>query len=171
MQRKLKIKDLTPRKDSSFRQGYFHPTVPTKYYGDPTKIICRSGWERKFCQYCDTQESVVLWGSEPVEIPYVHPFTVDKNGRPAIKPYNVDFYMKVRTGEDTFKEYLVEVKPAKKLKAPKRPTGTITTKKLEGYNVQVKEYFTNLAKFKAAEDFAEARGWKFVVITEQFLFS
>jgi hypothetical protein len=51
----------------------YRPSFPSKYKGDPTNIICRSSWERKFCHWCDLNESIIEWGSEEFYIPYLSP--------------------------------------------------------------------------------------------------
>ena len=42
----------------------FKPSFPKKYKGDSDNIICRSSWERRFCNYCDLNENILQWGSE-----------------------------------------------------------------------------------------------------------
>ena len=162
--RSLNIKSLVPRKDSPYRQGYYKLINPAKYLGDPNKIIFRSSWEKKFAVYCDTNDRITSWSSEPVAIPYLNPV----NGE--MKPYNVDFYVRVQTGEKTYKEYLVEVKPSKQLKQPVQPTGRVTEKRMTAYTTQMQTYLINLSKFKAAKNYAESRGWQFIVVTEAFIF-
>ena len=49
-------------------KGKYRPTRPYKYKGDPTKIIYRSLWERKFMQYCDSTTNVLEWGSEEIAL-------------------------------------------------------------------------------------------------------
>ncbi len=51
----------------------FKPSFPKKYNGNAKNIICRSSWERRFCNYCDINESIIEWGSEEFFIPYVSP--------------------------------------------------------------------------------------------------
>ena len=51
----------------------FKPSFPQKYQGDPNNIICRSSWERRFCNYCDTNPNILRWASEEFSIPYVSP--------------------------------------------------------------------------------------------------
>ncbi len=34
-------------------KSLFKPTKPKKYKGDVNNIICRSSWERRFCNWCD----------------------------------------------------------------------------------------------------------------------
>ena len=165
MARKLNIKNLVPRKNGHFRQGYFVPCYPEKYIGDANKIIFRSGYEHKFATFCDTNDGVIAWSSETVQVPYVHP--IEK----IVRPYNIDFYVKIRQQDNTYKEYIVEVKPAKQLKAPQAPTGAVNEKRILAYHTQVKNYLINLAKFNAAKAYAKDRGWEFVVVTEVFLFN
>ena len=54
-------------------KGKYRPTRPYKYKGDPTNIIYRSLWERKFMQYCDSTTNVLEWGSEEIALPYRSP--------------------------------------------------------------------------------------------------
>ena len=163
MRTKLNIKNLTPRKDSQYKQGYYKLVNPEKYLGDPQKIIFRSSWEKRFATYCDHHSRILLWSSEPMQIPYLNPL----DG--VVKPYNVDFYVRVQT-ENGYKEYIVEVKPSRQLQQPQYPTGRITEKKMTSYTNAMKSYLVNIAKFKAAKDYALTRGWEFIVVTENFIF-
>ena len=54
-------------------KSIFKPTKPKKYKGDARNIICRSSWERRFCNWCDINESILEWGSEEFWIPYLSP--------------------------------------------------------------------------------------------------
>lgn len=163
MGRKLNIKNLVPRKNAQYRQGYYNLLNPSKYIGDPNKIIFRSSWERRFAIYCDTNERILAWSSEPLEIPYMNPV------EGVVRPYNVDFYVRVNDGSEKPKEYIVEVKPSRQLKRPVQPTGRVTEKRMRSYTEQMKIYLVNISKFKAAKDFADSRGWSFVVVTESFI--
>ena len=51
-------------------KGRFKPKHYNKYKGDPTKIIYRSLWERRFMKYCDDNPNILKWSSEEVVIPY-----------------------------------------------------------------------------------------------------
>ena len=51
-------------------KSLFKPTKPRKYKGDINNIICRSSWEKRFCSWCDLNESIIEWGSEEFWIPY-----------------------------------------------------------------------------------------------------
>ena len=49
-------------------KGKYKPSYPQKYKGDPTNIIYRSLWERKFMVYCDNNERILEWGSEEIAL-------------------------------------------------------------------------------------------------------
>ena len=54
-------------------KGKYQPRFPSKYKGNPTKIIFRSLWERKFMRYCDFSNNILEWASEEISIPYRSP--------------------------------------------------------------------------------------------------
>jgi hypothetical protein len=108
--------------------------------------------------FCDTNESVVQWGSEEVVIPYKSPI----DGR--YHRYFVDFIVKVKDKEGKIRTQLVEVKPKKQCKPPEKKS-RIT----KAYIREVKDWGVNSAKWEAASNFAENRGWKFIILTEDHL--
>ena len=93
-------------------KGRYTPINPKKYKGNPSRIDYRSLWERKFMVYCDTNNSILEWGSEEVIIPYLSPW----DGR--VHRYFPDFYIKVREHNKTTKKYIIEIKPKKQCKPP-----------------------------------------------------
>ena len=164
MGRSLNIKNLLPRKNAATKQGYYKIIYPEKYVGDYSKIIFRSSWEQKFATFCDINAQVVKWSSESIQIPYLHPI----QNKTCI--YNLDFYMKVRQADGTFTEFIIEVKPSKKLEKPTLPTSRLTEKRILAHNEQMKEYAINMHKFQTAKKWAEDRGWQFMIVTEKFLY-
>ena len=97
----MSIKKVKPTSKSGYKQGYYKPKFPLKYRGgDP--IIYRSSWERKFCHWCDHNEDVIYWISEPFSIPY---FSLLDN---KWHKYYPDFFFKMKKG-DTTQEYVVEI--------------------------------------------------------------
>lgn len=139
-------------------KGKYKPSYPKKYKGDPTNIIYRSLWERKFCKYCDLNENILEWGSEEIALPYRSP--VDNR----IHRYFPDFYIKVKESTGQVKKYLIEIKPKKQTVEPK-----VQKKKTKGYIYEVVEYAKNQAKWKAAKEFCEDRQWEFRILTEDDL--
>lgn len=156
----MSIKNVKPTKNSGFVQGYFNPKNPDKYKGK-TPIIYRSSWERKFMIMCDTKEEVVIWSSEPVEIKYWS--SLDNKEH----KYYPDFYMKVKKGE-VFEEYLVEIKPEAQIRKPEPPKKN-SKKALKSYKFLAEQYIKNRNKYAYAKQWAEERGWKFIVLTENSL--
>jgi len=126
-----------------------------KYKGDPTGVIYRSLWEKKFMDYCDSNKNILEWSSEEHIIPYKDP--VQKKWR----RYFPDFYMKVREANGKISKYLVEVKPKRQVEGP-----TPQQKKTKRYITEVMTYATNKAKWEAAEQYCRDRLWKFKLITE-----
>ena len=80
------IKELKPKRDSQFKQGYYIPSYPQKYETNTKQIIYRSSWEYKLCKWLDLTPEVIEWASEPGAIKYF--YTLDKK----IHTYYPDFY-------------------------------------------------------------------------------
>jgi len=59
---------------------------------------------------------------------------------------------------------LVEIKPEKQTKPPKKPQ-----RQSRRYLKEVRSYAMNMSKWEAAKQYAESRGWKFEVWTEKHL--
>lgn len=139
-------------------KGRYRVLNPSKYKGNLSEIVYRSSWELKFMRWCDRNASVLEWGSETVVIPYKSP--VDNK----LHRYFVDFYVKIKNKENKITKYLVEIKPEKFTKPPEIPKRQ--TKK---FIQEVFQYGTNQAKWKAANEFCQDRGMKFLVLTENDL--
>ena len=139
-------------------KGKYHPSFPRKYKGDPTNIIYRSLWERKFMVYCDKNQNILEWASEEIAIPYRSP--IDNR----VHRYFPDFYMKVKETNGRIKNYVIEVKPAKQTIPPKKPK-----RQTKGYIREAYEYARNQAKWKMAKEFCADRQWEFKVVTEKEL--
>ena len=139
-------------------KGKYYPSFPHKYKGDPTNIIFRSLWERKFMVYCDKNANVLEWASEEIAIPYVSP--VDHRSH----RYFPDFYMKVKETDGAIKKYVIEVKPLKQCSPPKKPK-----RQTKGYIREAFEYAKNQAKWKEAREWCADRQWEFKVVTEKEL--
>lgn len=135
--------------------GKFSPDNPSKYGGDHTKIVFRSSWELSFMRWLDMNPDVATWVSEETVIPYISPVD-DRQHR-----YFVDFKVKFKNG----RVLLVEIKPDHQTKKPVPKKG----KKRSTLLLEAQTYGVNWAKWKAAERYAEERGWKFAVFTEHTL--
>ncbi len=124
-----------------------------KYLGDPTKVIYRSLWERQAFKWCETNPRVKKWNSEEIVVPYK--CKTDNK----IHRYYVDLLVEL----DNKDIILVEIKPKKETVPPK---GKRKTKK---YIREVMTYVKNTSKWEAANQYANHKGWKFQVWTEDTL--
>ena len=138
-------------------KGKYQPRFPSKYKGNPTKIIYRSLWERKFMQYCDFSNNILEWASEEISIPYRSP--IDRR----VHKYFPDFYIKVKESGGKIKKYLIEIKPKRQTKPPVKKSSK------KAYIYEADEYAKNQAKWKMAKEFCKDRLWEFKVMTEKEL--
>jgi len=133
--------------------GNYRVKNPDKYIGDLDNVHYRSSWERLFCRWCDNNNAVVMWGIEPISIPYFDLGT-RKNRR-----YFPDFFVKFADG----REYLIEIKPSTECVPPKGKKGT------KNFILAEQTYATNRSKWSAAKTFCNKKGWKFRVMNENNL--
>ena len=135
-------------------KGKWRPKNREKYEGDPTRITYRSLWERQAFKWCDQNPKIKSWSSESVVVPY-RLMTDGKMHR-----YFVDLKITFTNG----KTVLVEIKPKKQTKPPKKPT-----RKTRRHLKEVRTYAMNISKWSFAEEYAKDRGWEFQVWTEDTL--
>ena len=136
----------------------YKPSNPEKYVGDPNNIICRSSWERKFCHWADLNPDIIKWVSEEVAIPYLSP--VDNK----VHRYYPDFLIKVKEQNETTQTYLVEIKPEKQTRPPKK-----TQRVTKSFIYESKTWMINQANWKAADEFCKDHMIQFKVVTEKEL--
>lgn len=145
---------------TNYKQGFFKPTNPSKYRGDPTNIVYRSGWERNIMQWLDTKEDVRCWSSEEIVIPYISPV----DGK--MHRYFIDFYVEFVDRNGNAQTMLIEVKPHAQTQEPKTPK-----RKTKRFISEVVTYGINKAKWSAAESYCDKKGWKFQILTEKEIFN
>ena len=139
-------------------KGKYKVIYYKKYKGDPTGVVYRSLWERKFMKWCDSNPNILQWWSEELAIPYYDP--VQKKWR----RYFPDFWMKVKEKNGKVNTYLIEVKPKRQVEGPKPQK-----RKTKKYLREVFDYATNQAKWEAANDYCRDRLWTFRIVTEREL--
>ena len=142
----------------STHKGRYKVINLSKYRGDFNNVIARSSWELKFMKWCDTNPSVLEWGSETMIIPYKSP--VDSK----VHRYFVDFYIRVKDRNGVITKYLIEIKPEKFTKPPVTPK-----RQTKRFIQEVFQYGVNQSKWKAADEYCVDRGMKFLVLTEKDL--
>ena len=133
--------------------GRYTVKNPSKYDGDPTKVVFRSLWERQVFKWMDDNPNVIKWQSEETVIPY----RCKTDNR--IHRYFMD--IKMVTKDKTF---LIEIKPKCQTKAPKEPS-----RKTKRYITEVMAYVKNTSKWETAESYCADRGWEFAIWTEETL--
>ena len=137
---------------AKFAQGAYTVRNPQKYVGRGVPRY-RSSWEWAFMNFCDTNENIAQWASEPILIPYRHPLT-GKN-----TTYVPDFIVTYRGPNNTMRAELIEIKP--------KSQSLIEEKQSQRDRAQVA---INYAKWDVAQKWAKANGMIFRVITESDIF-
>lgn len=167
-------------KKGTTRQGYYTVKNLEKYIGDPKLVIYRSSWEQSFCRWCDSSPSIIRWSSEPIRVPYYdrvskleecHKLGLDPNNPRnwITKFYNVDFWVEVKKADGLIEKWFIEIKPGHKLKKPEPPKNDAPLKDIKRFNLAVKEYLINEAKFAAMNEWARTHNSKFYIFTEDQL--
>lgn len=137
---------------SRFANGKYNLKNPGKYIGKGTPTY-RSSWEFAFMNFADTNEHVLQWASESINIPYRHPLT----GKQTI--YVPDFLVVYRTKNNTVKAEVIEIKPSGQ--------SVITEKQKPQERAVVA---VNHAKWEAASIWCKRQGLAFRIITEREMF-
>jgi len=137
---------------ANYRQGIYEVKNIQKYVGKAAPRF-RSGWEFTFMMFCDTNDHIVNWASEPVRIPYRNPLT-GKNTN-----YVPDFIVTYRSPNGTLRGELIEIKPKKQ--------SLIESKQSQYDRAMVA---INYANWDAAQKWCKAQGLNFRVITADQIF-
>jgi hypothetical protein len=137
---------------SKWAQGTYEVINKDKYVGTRTPRY-RSGWEFSFMKFCDSNDHVLQWASESIQIPYRHPLT----GKQTI--YVPDFLITYRTRNNTMRAELIEIKPKKQ---------SVVESKMSSRDRAV--VAINYAKWASATAWCKRQGITFRVITEDDMF-
>ena len=139
-------------------RGRYKPLHPEKYTGNPTKIIYRSLWERRFMRYLDENNRVIRWGSEEVIVPYRN--AIDEQWH----RYFPDFVYTVKRSDGEEETHMIEIKPYKQTIPPSE-----NRKRTRSLLKEQSTYIVNQCKWEYAEKFCNKKKWSFKVITEKDL--
>ena len=137
---------------SKWAQGTYEVINKDKYVGTRTPRY-RSGWEFSFMKFCDSNDHVLQWASESIQIPYRHPLT----GKQTI--YVPDFLITYRTRNNMMRAELIEIKPKKQ---------SVVESKMSSRDRAV--VAINYAKWASATAWCKRQGITFRVITEDDMF-
>jgi hypothetical protein len=137
---------------AKFAQGAYTVKNADKYVGRGFPRY-RSSWEWAFMNFCDSNENIIQWASEPVRIPYRHPLT----GKMTM--YVPDFIVTYRGPNNTTRAELIEIKPKGQ---------SIIEEKMKSRDRAV--IAINYAKWDVAYKWAKQHGLTFRVLTENDIF-
>jgi hypothetical protein len=143
--------------NNKYHQGFYKPTNPDKYAGNPDNIFARSSWEKKVMHWFDNSPNVIYWASEEIVIPYFDPI------KKRTRRYFPDFIVKIENINKIVTNYIIEVKPENQTKPP------IKRKNTKTYITEQITYINNQCKWTAAEKYCAENNFKFVIITEKNL--
>jgi len=137
------------------QKGYFEPKNPQKLLSNK-RIIYRSSWELSFMRMADSHPNIIQWASEhpDTRIPYYNPVTHKHT------IYVPDFFVVYKDKNGKKRVELIEIKPAAE-----------TYLKEAKSNRHKLALAVNVAKWKAAQEWAARKGIKFRVLTEYDIFN
>jgi hypothetical protein len=137
---------------SKFANGFYVMKNPAKYVGKNNPKY-RSGWEHAFMRFCDTNDNILQWASESINIPYRNPIT----GKQSI--YVPDFLITYRDKNNQVKAEMIEIKPKKQ---------SVLESKQSARDRAV--VAVNYAKWAEAQKWCKRNGITFRVVTEDDIF-
>jgi len=140
-----------------YHSGKFVPKHPEKYVGDVNAIVFRSGWERKFFIWCDSNPRILHWNSEEAVIPYVS--EIDNR----VHKYYMDAVIEYELKDGSIERSLIEIKPFSQTQPP------VKGKNMNTYLYAVEQYTKNISKWKYAQEYCNKNNMKFQIITEREL--
>jgi len=145
----------------SSKPGFFHPLNPQKYVGDVKNIYYRSQLELKLLMWLDRHPHILKYSVEPFQIPYF--WETDRRWH----NYTPDVLVKQMGIGGKEEVVLIEVKPDKQTRPPKRPPAG--KKPSKNFLTETVTWRKNNAKWKAAQAYCEQRNWRFQIITDKEL--
>lgn len=138
---------------NKFSRSEYKPENPEKYIGT-YPIICRSSWERVFCNTADKHPNILKWASESIKIPYRNPLT----GKATI--YIPDFLISYIDRSGNMHLEVVEIKPLNQT----------VMEKARGQRNKI-AVAINTAKWIAARKWCKKHQMTFRILTELDLFA
>lgn len=144
----------------NYQQGMYQLKNPDKCINGKNEVRYLSSYEKFVWEWADNNKNVIRWGAETVIVPYYS----SVKGRKA--RYIVDMYIEYRNKKGEIKKAIAEVKPY----AQTIPPTTSNKKKRSTLITEQTTWITNQEKWKAAQAYANERGWDFKILTEREIF-
>ena len=137
---------------ANFSKGKYQVKNKNKYVGKGQPTY-RSSWEMTFMNFCDNNPNIIQWASEPIAIPYRHPYTNKRTN------YVPDFFVLYKDKAGRQVAEMIEIKPY----------GQAVLK--EGMNERQKQTLAiNMAKWESAKAWCKQQKMKFRVVTEKDIY-
>ena len=133
--------------------GKFIPIHPEKIENKPNVLIYKSNLEYRLMMYLDHNPNILSWSYEKFAIKYR-----DDSSNGKVRNYWIDFVATVKQNETKNQRVWIEVKSAREVNEPKKDN-------IREHTAWIK----NQSKWKAAKLLAEAKGYKFIILTEDVL--
>lgn len=150
---------MVKKRYSKYITGTFHPRNKAKFKSNKPAEF-RSGLERSYLIFCDTNPSVVSWSYESAIITYM-----DASRGNSVHRYIIDFVMDIKEKSGRVVRHYVEIKPDKFTRPPTK-RGRMKEKT---WRTLQEQWLRNASKWKAANSYAKKRGAKFTILTEKHL--
>jgi hypothetical protein len=106
-----------------------------------------------FCQFCDSNDNIIQWASESIQIPYRNPLTNKQT------IYVPDFLVVYRDKTGATRAELIEIKPSSQTSLTEARS-----------NRDKAAVVLNTAKWQAANAWCKRAGVQFRIITERDMF-
>ena len=107
----------------------------------------------------DENPNIIRWASEEVAIPYVSPVDGKRHR------YYPDFIVELKNKKGDIETLMIEVKPLKQTKPPKKPK-----RMTKRFISEAKTFSVNMAKWDAAKQVCDNKGWEFRLLTEKEIY-
>ena len=136
-------------------QGVYRVKNPEKYVGVINENFpkYRSSWETSFMSFCDNNDNIISWASEPIKIPYFNPIKQKQS------LYIPDFIICYQDKLGNKKMEMIEIKPMGQ--------AVLTEKTTEKEKADI---IVNSAKWKAAIKFCKMRDMDFRILTKNEIY-
>lgn len=130
--------------------------------------VYRSSWEARVFKKLDNAVHILEWGSELDEniVKYPHPFKRTMDNRPVESRYHPDLFVVVQGKDGSVTRFVVEIKPLDQSTAPTPPQKQ-TKASVAKFKRNLASYILNKAKWHYAIAWCKARGYRFLVLTEE----